>query len=151
MNACHVSTPLLLVAVLVASSAAARDPAPPTGEWLAVADSATQVAFLDTSSLEQTDKGLLAAVKINYTPPKSWGKQTYQSTRNVYVIDCAGRRLADKENAIYAGTDLSGKRISQASRSNRNLIWRDAAVASIDGELLTSACRRAPQGTRSAP
>lgn len=143
--------PALALALMVPLAALPKDPPAPAGEWLAVADSSSQVAFLDTGSLESTDQGLKAAVKINYTTPQSYGKQSYQSARNVYVIDCEGRRLADKENAIYAGGDLSGKRVSHASRNNRNLVWRDAAVASIDGELLTSACRRAPQGEPSAP
>jgi hypothetical protein len=108
-----------------------------------VADTAGQVAFVDVSSLAQTDKGLKAAVKINYASPQPFGKKTFLSVRNVYIIDCAARRLADRENAIYAGPDLTGKRISYASRSAKNLIWRDAPVASIDGELLTSACKRA--------
>ena len=62
--------------------------------------------------------------------------------RNVYILDCAGRKIADRENALYAGTDNSGKRINYASRNANNLIWRDAPVASIDGELLTYACRQ---------
>lgn len=138
--------PVLALALLAPLAAMSKDPPAPVGEWLAVADSASQVAFIDTGSLESTDQGLRATVKINYTTPQTYGKQTYQSARNVYVIDCEGRRLADKENAIYAGGDLSGKRVSHASRKSRNLVWRDAAVASIDGELLTSACKRNPQG-----
>lgn len=151
MKACDCRAPALVLSALLPLASLARDSGPPPGEWLAVADSTTQVAFLDTSSIEQSDKGLRAAVKINYATPQTYGKQTYLSTRNVYVMDCAARRLADKENAIYAGTDLSGKRISHASRNSKNLIWRDASVASIDGELLTSACKRAPQAATQAP
>ena len=140
-----------VLALMAPLAALSSEPPAPAGEWLAVADSASQVAFLDTASLESTDRGLRATVKINYTTPQTYGKQTYQSARNVYIIDCGGRRLADKENAIYAGSDLSGKRVSHASRKNKNLVWRNAAVASIDGELLTSACRRAPQGVVTTP
>lgn len=151
MNPRETCTSALLLTLVAAPVALAKDPVPPAGEWLAVADSATQVAFLDTSSLEQTDKGLRAAVKINYASPQPYGKQSYLSTRNIYVFDCAASRVADKENAIYAGSDLSGKRVSHATRKSKNLIWRDAAVASIDGELLISACKRAPQPATAAP
>jgi hypothetical protein len=78
------------------------------------------------------------------TTPGSRGGNSYLSSRSVYVIDCSARRLADRENAIYAEMDLEGKRVSNASRSMSNLIWRDATEGSIDGELLASACRRAP-------
>jgi hypothetical protein len=135
--ACLTSSLLLPVVAL------AKDPVPPPGEWQAVADTAGQTAYLDVSSLEQTDKGLKAAVKINYAAPQTFGKKTFQSVRNVYILDCAARRLADRQNAIYAGQDLTGKRISYASRDAKNFVWRDAPVASIDGELLTSACKRA--------
>ena len=151
MKACDCRAPIFILTACIAPTALAGDSGPPAGDWLAVADSATQTAFIDTSSIEPTDKGLKAAVKINYGTPQTYGKQTYLSTRSVYVIDCAARRLADKENAIYAGADLSGKRLSHASRNSKNLIWRDAAVASIDGELLTSACKRAPQAATQTP
>jgi len=132
----------LLIATMLPAAAMAKDPVPPPGDWKNVAESAGQTAFLDMSSLEQTDKGLKAAVKINYATAQPFGKKTYQSVRNVYVMDCAARRLADRENSIYPGLDLAGKRISYASRKAKNFIWRDAPVASVDGELLTYACRQ---------
>lgn len=139
--------PMLLMALavmaLVACQGTRRDAAPAV-QWTQVADSATQVAYLDPSSLERTKDGLRATVKINYTAPQSFRGNAYLSARSVYIIDCSARRLADRENAIYAGADLEGKKVSSASRSTGNLIWRDATEGSIDGELLTSACRRAP-------
>jgi hypothetical protein len=143
----RIELPLLMAAAvliaLVACKTTSREEAPAV-QWQQVADSATQVAYLDPSSLERTSEGLRATVKINYTTPQSFGGNSYLSSRSVYVMDCGARRLADRENAIYAQTDLEGKRVSSASRSMGNLIWRDAAEGSIDGELLTSACRRAP-------
>lgn len=143
----HELQPVLLMALvviaLVACKTTPRDEAPAV-QWTQVADSATQVAYLDPSSLERTKDGLRATVKINYTSPQSFSGNSYLSTRSVYIIDCSARRLADRENAIYAQADLGGKKVSSASRSMSNLIWRDATEGSIDGELLTSACRRAP-------
>jgi hypothetical protein len=133
---------VMLVAVM-ACKTTPRDEAPAV-QWQQVADSDTQVAYLDPSSIERTKDGLRATVKINYTAPQSFRGNEYLSARSVYIIDCSARRLADRENAIYAGADLEGKKVSDASRSTSNLIWRDAAEGSIDGELLTSACRRAP-------
>ena len=136
--------PLALALAACASTPKSEEPVATavTGDWRQVASSATQNAFLDMSSLEQTDKGLKATVKINYLAGQTFGKETFQSVRNVYILDCAGRKIADRENALYAGTDNSGKRINYASRNANNLIWRDAPVASIDGELLTYACRQ---------
>jgi hypothetical protein len=133
----------LAAIALVACKTAPRDEAPAV-QWQQVADSATQVAYLDPSSIERSSEGLRATVKINYTTPQSFGGDAYLSSRSIYIIDCSARRLADRENAIYAQADLQGKKVSSASRSMGNLIWRDAAAGSIDGELLTSACRRAP-------
>lgn len=133
----------LVVIALVACKTTPRDEAPAV-QWTQVADSATQVAYLDPSSLERTKDGLRATVKINYTTPQSFSGDSYLSSRSVYIIDCSARRLADRQNAIYAQADLGGKKLSDASRSTGNLIWRDATEGSIDGELLTSACRRAP-------
>lgn len=133
----------LVVIALVACKTTPRDEAPAV-QWTQVADSAHQVAYLDPSSLERTNEGLRATVKINYTTPQSLGGNSYLSSRSVYIMDCSARRLADRENAIYAQADLGGKKVSSGSRSMSNLIWRDAREGSIDGELLTSACRRAP-------
>jgi hypothetical protein len=139
--------PLLIavatVSMLAACKSTPRDEAPAV-QWTQVADSATQVAYLDPASLQSTKEGLRATVKVNYTTPQAFRGDAYLSSRSTYVMDCSGRRLADRENAIYAGTDLEGKKLSSASRSMSNLIWRDATAGSIDGELLTSACRRAP-------
>jgi hypothetical protein len=136
----------LMLMVLAACKTAPREAeaAAPAAQWQRVADSATQVAYLDPASLQRTDEGLRAIVKINYTTPQTFSGDQYRSARSVYIIDCAGNRVADRENAIYTETDLGGKRVQRASRSTGNLIWRDASSGSIDGELVTSACRRAP-------
>lgn len=135
---------MALVIAIAACKSAPADDAPAAVQWQLVADSANQEAYLDPASLRRTDEGLRATVKINYSTPQTFGRDTYRSVRSVYVLDCSGRRLADRENAIYEEPDLQGDRVQRASRSGSNLIWRDAASGSIDGELLTSACRRGP-------
>jgi hypothetical protein len=111
-------------------------------EWTQVAESASQVAFVDAASIEQAEAGLRAVAKINFSQPQPFGKKTFQSAQNTYIMDCAARRVADRENLIFAEADLGGKRISRASRRANNLIWRDAAPGTIDGEILKFACRQ---------
>lgn len=142
MTSRKMSCLMVMMAAMLPLGALAKDPVPPPGDWKSVARSAGQEAFVDMASIESVDAGLKAAVKINYATPQTYGKKSYQSVRNVYLIECASRRLADRENVIYPGLDLSGKSISRASRKGKNLIWRDAPVASIDGELLTYVCKQ---------
>ena len=142
MNSRKLPCLMLAIAAMLPFAAQAKDPVPPPGDWKSIARSAGQEAFVDMGSIEAVDAGLKAAVKFNYSTPQTFGKKTYQSVRNVYIIECASRRLADRENVIYPGLDLSGKSISRASRKGKNLIWRDAPVASVDGELLTYVCKQ---------
>lgn len=146
----HIEAPLIMMAVTLAVGACQstprasdreRDEAPAV-QWQLIADSANQVAFLDPGSLRQTSEGLRATVKINYSTPQTFGRDEYRSVRSTYILDCTGRRIADRENEVYGEPDLQGERVRRAARATGNLIWRDAVSGSIDGELLTSACRR---------
>jgi hypothetical protein len=121
-------------------------PVAPAGNWQKAAEADSQVAFVDIDSITQVDAGWRAVSKINFNSPQPWGSSTFQSARNTYIIDCGARRLADRENLIFAGPDLSGKQLSRASRNANNLIWRDAAAGTVDGQILTFACnhRRVP-------
>ncbi|MDR2215938.1 MAG: hypothetical protein LBE59_08875 [Nevskiaceae bacterium] len=111
--------------------------------WQLAAESATQTAFVDVGSLQAADNGLRAVAKINFSQPQPWAKSAYLSARNTYLMDCASRRLADRENLIFEGPDFAGKRLSRASRSGNNLIWRDVAAGTVEGEILNFACRQA--------
>jgi hypothetical protein len=139
---------LCALAACASSPASKPDatPATPPGNWQKAAEADSQTAFVDIDSITQVDNGWRAVSKINFNTPQPWRSGTFQSARNTYIIDCGARRLADRENLIFAGPDLSGKQLSRASRNANNLIWRDAAAGTVDGQILTFACnhRRVP-------
>jgi hypothetical protein len=139
------ATAAILLAAALPATALAKDPVPPPGNWVSIAKADTQEAFIDESSVRTVEAGWVeAAVKINYAEAIPFGrKKSYQSVRNVYLADCSTNRIADRANAIYPQLDLGGKAVSKASRKEKNLIWRDTVPASIDGEILKSACKRA--------
>lgn len=133
----------LLTACASTSGGGSSAPAgPPPGNWQQAADAENQVAWVDVDSLQQTNNGLRTVSKVNFAQPQPWGNGSFQSARNTFILDCAGRRLADRENLIFEGPDLSGKQLSRASRNQNNLIWRDAPARSVDGEILAFSCRQ---------
>lgn len=137
---------LLAACASTSSNTSGAAAAPPPGNWQKAAEADSQVAFVDIDSITQVDAGWRAVSKINFSSPQPWGNGTFLSARNTYILDCGARRLADRENLIFEGPDLSGRQLSRASRSSGNLIWRDAAEGTVDGQILTFACnhRRSP-------
>jgi hypothetical protein len=137
---------LLAACASTPSSDPAAPAAPPPGNWQKAAEANSQVAFVDIDSITQVDTGWRAVAKINHNAPQPWGNSTFQSARNTYIVDCGASRLADRENLIFAGPDLSGKQLSRASRNANNLIWRDVAAGTVEGQILLFACnhRRTP-------
>jgi hypothetical protein len=126
----------------------AEDKAASATEWYSVALSDNEEAFVKTSSIKPVGTMLQARVKENYLAPRDSTKKgkTYQSVRTDYRIDCAQRKVAMVESKFYAGADLQGEEIQKASRNDRNLIWMDAARATVFGEILDYSCKHAPAG-----
>lgn len=125
-----------------ATAVPAAAPAAAAGDWKSVATADSQEAFVDLASRRDRDGFVEAAVRYDYAQPQAYGKKTYSSARTVYRFDCAGRRLADRENLVYAGSGLSGAKVGDATRSTKNLVWRDVASSSVDGAVLDYVCRK---------
>jgi hypothetical protein len=127
--------------VLVASTALAGAPAPEP-QWQSVAKTDLQEAFVDVRSRAPVAGGFEVAVRYEYASPQPFGRATFQSARNVYRLDCAAGRIADRENRVYAEHGLGGRQVAKSTRSARNLAWRDAAPHTVDGVVLDYVCRK---------
>jgi hypothetical protein len=122
--------------------AASTAVAAPAGDWRSAGKSDLQEAFVDAASRRDRDGFVEAVVRYEYAQPQPYGRKTFSSARTVYRFDCAGRRIADRENLVYAGPELSGAKVGDATRSTNNLIWRDAAKGTIDGAVLDTVCTK---------
>ena len=134
------------LAALVTSCATTPAPPPVTESWYKVAISGSEEAFVDTNSLRTVGALVQAQVKQNYLAPKPAAKagKTFQSARTDYRLDCAQRKVAQRETRFFAERDLQGEEVGKASRNDRNLIWVDAPRASVFGEILDYGCKNAP-------
>ncbi len=134
--------------ILVCGMAAAQQ-APATGasKWYSVATSDSEVAFVNTSSIKQVGTTVEVKVKENFTAPRPAAKagKTFLSTRTLYRVDCASKKIAMSKNEAFSGADLQGDVVQKASRNDRNLIWMDAPAASVFFEIVTYTCRHPPQ------
>ena len=130
------------VATLLAQSEPAAE------NWYKVAISGNETAYVDAGSIQRAGNHVQVRVKQNYLAPVASAKKgkTYQSVRTDYRLDCAQRKLAMMETRAFADSDLQGKVVQKASRSERNLIWMDAPRASVFGEILDYGCKHAPGG-----
>jgi hypothetical protein len=133
-------------ALLASAATVLAQSEPAADTWYKVAISGNEVAFVDTTSIQRIGDKVQVRVKENYLAPVASVKKgkTYQSARTDYRLDCAGRKVAMLETRAFAGTDLQGKVVQKASRSERNLIWMDAPRASVFGEILDYGCKHAP-------
>lgn len=140
---------LALTPAVFACGLALAQGAPKTGtdKWYSVATSDSEVAFVNTNSIKLVGTNVEVRVKENFTAPKPAAKEgkTFQSTRTVYRLDCAARKIAMSKTEAYSGTDLQGDEVQKATRNDRNLIWMDAPRATVFGEILDYGCRHAPQ------
>jgi hypothetical protein len=137
----------IAAAILVSGLALAQgQPAASADKWYSVALSDNEEAFVNTNSIKLVGTTVELRAKENFMAPKpaaSKGK-TYQSTRTVYRLNCAERKIAMAETKAYSGKDLQGDEVQKASRNDRNLIWVDAPRATVFGEILDYGCKHAP-------
>jgi hypothetical protein len=125
-----------------APASTAAVPAAPPADWKSVAKSGNQEVFVDDASIRERDGFVEAVTRYEYSQPQPYGRKTFQSARNVYRFDCAGRRIADRENLVYAGPQLSGEKVGDATRSTKNLIWRDTTKGTADGAVAFYVCSK---------
>jgi hypothetical protein len=124
------------------SSTAPAAAAVATADWKSVAKSDNQEVFVDAASIRERDGFIEAVTRYEYAQPQPYGKKTFQSARNVYRVDCASRRIADRENLVYAGPQLSGAKVGDATRSTKNLVWRDTTRGTADGAVAYYVCQK---------
>jgi hypothetical protein len=113
-----------------------------TADWKSVAKSDNQEVFVDAASIRERDGFLEVVTRYEYRQPQPYGSKTFQSARNVYRVDCATRRIADRENLVYAGPELSGAKVGDATRSTKNLVWRDTTRGTADGAVAFYVCEQ---------
>lgn len=115
-------------------------------KWQSVAKTDTQEVFVKAGSIVAIGAQLEARVKQNYVQaqPAAKAGKSYLSSRTTYRFDCTQRRVAMKEIRAFAGADLQGDEVQKATRSDKNLIWLDAAPRTVFGELLDHVCQATP-------
>jgi hypothetical protein len=118
-------------------------------KWYSVAIADSEQAFVNETAITLVGTDVQVKVKQNYAAPQPAARKgkTYQSTRTVYRLKCAERKIAMSDTKAFSGTDLQGDVVQKASRSDKNLIWVDAPRATVFGEILDYGCRKAPAGT----
>jgi uncharacterized membrane protein len=143
-----VAAALATLVTSCATTPASSSSTPVTESWYKVAISGNQEAFVDTNSIRMAGTLLQVQVKENYLAPKPAAKagKTFQSARTDYRLDCAQRKVAQRETRFFEGRDLQGDEVGKTSRNDRNLIWVDAPRASVFGEILDYGCKNAPAG-----
>jgi hypothetical protein len=124
------------------ASTTAAAPVAASADWKSVAKSDNQDVFVDDASIRERDGFIEAVTRYEYAQPQPYGKKTFRSARNVYRFDCANRRIADRENLVYAEPQLGGAKVGDATRSTANLIWRDAVRGTADGAVLYYVCSK---------
>jgi hypothetical protein len=146
-NVSSLSIGMAAVMLVCGLAAAEGTPAAGADKWYSVATSDSEEAFVNTNSLKLVGTTVEVRVKENFTAPKPAAKagKTYQSTRTVYRVDCASRKIAMAKTEAFPGKDLQGEVVQKASRNDRNLIWMDAPTATVFFEIVTYTCRNAPQ------
>jgi len=149
-NRLALATVVAALSTLITACATTPSPSsmPVMESWYKVAISGSEEAFVDTNSIVTAGALLQAQVKQNYLAPQPAAKagKTFQSARTDYRLDCAQRKLAQRETRFFEGRDLKGEEVGKASRNERNLIWVDAPRASVFGEILDYSCKNAPMG-----
>lgn len=138
---------LIASLALPAAAVAEGETAGTADKWYSVATSDQEQAFVNETAITLVGTDVQVKVKQNYAAPQPAAKEgkTYQSTRSIYRLKCAERKIAMAETKAFSGTDLQGDVVQKASRNDRNLIWMDAPRATVFGEILDFGCRKAPQ------
>lgn len=132
------------VAALVGVASTADEAA--ADKWYQVAISASETAYVNNNAIKLVGDTVEVKVKENFASarPAASGGKTFLSTRTLYRLNCAGRKIAMSKTEAYSGADLQGEVVQKASRNDRNLIWMDAPTATVFGEILDYGCRKAP-------
>lgn len=132
--------------------AIAKDkPAPVPPDWQSAAQTDSQQAFIDLNSITTVGAHLSAVVRYEYVSPQPWKKdKTFSSVWSRLRVDCAQRRIADSEIRAYAAAGLQGDVVRKATSKDKNLIWRDAARRTVDGEVLDHVCKIGPKAAPAA-
>jgi hypothetical protein len=140
------ATSICAVLALPAVAIAKDKPAPVPPDWQSAAQTDNQQAFIDLNSIAPAGVHLSAVVRYEYVSPQPWKKdQSYSSVWTRLRVDCAQRRIADSETRAYAAAGLQGDVVRKATRKDKNLIWRDAARRTVDGEVLDHVCKIGPK------
>jgi hypothetical protein len=116
-------------------------------DWEQIAESSDgTLTFAKPETVVAAGSWVGLKVKRNFATPQPSAKKgkTFLSTRVDYRIDCASRRIAEREVEVYEAADLQGVRVQKYSKSDRNLIWQDAVPDTVAGEIVEFACRNPP-------
>jgi Surface-adhesin protein E len=95
---------------------AQQAPAAGADKWYSVATSDSEVAYVNTNSIKQVGTTIEVKVKENFTAPRPAAKagKTFLSTRTLYRVDCASRKIAMSKNEAFSGADLQGDVVQKA-------------------------------------
>ena len=115
-------------------------------KWYQVAISSSETAYVNNNAIKLVGDTVEVKVKENFNAPRpaASGGKTFLSTRTLYRLNCAGRKIAMSKTEAFSSADLQGEVVQKASRNDRNLIWMDAPTATVFGEILDYGCRKAP-------
>lgn len=132
------------VAALVGVAATAGEA--PVDKWYQVAISSSETAYVNNNAIKLVGDTVEVKVKENFTAPRpaASGGKTFLSTRTLYRLNCAQRKIAMSKTEAFSAADLQGEVVQKASRNDRNLIWMEAPTATVFGEILDYGCRKAP-------
>ena len=136
---------------LPAGAIAKDKPATVPPDWQSAAQTDNQQAFIDLNSIAPVGANLSAVVRYEYVSPQPWKKdKTFSSVWARPRVDCGQRRIADSEIRAYASPGLQGDVVRKATSKDKNLIWRDAAHRTVDGEVLDHVCKIGPKAAPAA-
>jgi hypothetical protein len=118
-----------------------------SGEWVSVARTDRTEVFANPESLGRSPASwVIVRTKQNFVEPQPSANKNkaFLSARNDYRVDCEQRRLAYREMAAYAQSDLQGETVQKTKISEKNLKWMDAPSGTVFGEILDYACKNVP-------
>jgi hypothetical protein len=130
----------VLLACLAAAPLALAD-------WEQIVESSDgTLTFAKPESVVAAGSWVGVKVKRNFAAPQPSTKKgkTFLSARIDYRVDCASRRIAEREVEVFEAADLQGARVQKYGSSDRNLIWQDALPDTVPGEIVEFACKNPP-------
>ncbi|MBV7428273.1 hypothetical protein KW843_16075 [Acidovorax sp. sif1233] len=139
-------TPLLIVAVLASSAAAAEAPS-----WLTVVGDPAN-AFVDTLEVDATsaiafESMRLVKLRVNRARPRTgFDDQPYHSYYSTAVVDCTGLKAWHRSIALFSKPLWHGKMrlVEYAESDGRNLAFAEMEPNPRD-RLIKAACAIALQ------